>query len=36
MDLQELVWAGMDWVYQAQDGKRWQVLVNVLMSLGIP
>jgi hypothetical protein len=30
MDIQELGWAGMDWIDQAQDRDRWQVLVNVI------
>jgi hypothetical protein len=29
MDLEELDWAGMDWIDQAQDRDRWQVLVNL-------
>ena len=36
MDLQELGWAGMDWIDQAQDRDRWQVLVNVVVNLWVP
>ena len=36
MDLQELVWAGMDWINQAEDRDRWQVLVNVVVNLWVP
>jgi len=35
MDLQEMGW-GMDWDHLAQDRDRWQVLVNVVMSLRVP
>jgi len=36
MDVQELGWAGMDWIDQAQDRDRWQVLVNVVVNLWVP
>jgi hypothetical protein len=36
MDIQELETAGMDWIDQAQDRDRWQVLVNVVLNLGVP
>ena len=29
MELQEVGWAGMDWIELAQDTDRWQVLVNL-------
>jgi hypothetical protein len=32
MELQEVGWAGMDWIELAQDTDRWQVLVNVVMN----
>ena len=32
MDLQEVGWAGMDWIVQAQDRDRWQVLKNVVVN----
>jgi len=31
VDIQELGWAGMDWIVQAQDGDRWLVLVYVVV-----
>jgi hypothetical protein len=36
VNLQEVGWAGMDWIYLAQDRDRWQVLVNVVMNLLVP
>ena len=36
MDLQEVGCAGMDWIGQAQNRDRWQVLVNVVASLWVP
>ena len=31
MDIQELGWVGMDWIFQAQDGDRCLVLVYVVV-----
>jgi hypothetical protein len=36
MDLPEVGWAGMDWIYHVQDRDRWQVLVNVVANLWVP
>jgi len=36
MDIEELGWAGMDWIDQAQDRDRWQMLVNVVVNLWVP
>ena len=36
MDLQEVGWAGMVWIDQAQDGERWQVLVNEAANHWVP
>jgi hypothetical protein len=36
LDLHELGWAGMDWIDQAEDTDRWQVLVNVVVNLWVP
>ena len=36
MDLQEVRWEDMDWTDLAQDGDRWQALVNAVMNLRVP
>ena len=36
MDHQEVGCGGMDWIDLAQDGNRWQTLVNVLMNHWFP
>jgi hypothetical protein len=28
MDLREIGWVGMDWIYLAQDRDQWRALVN--------
>jgi hypothetical protein len=35
MDLQEMGWEGVDWIYMAQDRDRWRALVNAVMNLRI-
>jgi hypothetical protein len=36
MDLQDVVWGGMDWIDMAQDRDRWRVLVNAAMNIWAP
>jgi hypothetical protein len=36
MDLQEVGWAGMDWIDMAQDRDRCRALVNAVMNLQVP
>jgi len=35
MDVQEVEWGGMGWIYLAQDMDRWCALVNVVMNIGV-
>jgi hypothetical protein len=36
MDLREIGWDGMDWIYLAQDRDQWRALVNTVMNLRVP
>jgi hypothetical protein len=36
MDLREIGWDGMDWIYQAQDRDQSKALVNMVMNVRIP
>jgi hypothetical protein len=36
MDLREIGWGGMDWIYLAQDRDQWRALVNTVMYLLVP
>jgi len=36
MDIKKLGCAGMEWIDQAQDRGRWQVLVNMVVNLWGP
>jgi hypothetical protein len=36
MDLGEIGWGGMDWIYLAQNRDQWRALVNTVMKLWVP
>jgi hypothetical protein len=36
MDLQEVGWAGVDWIDMAQDRDRWRAVVRAVMNLRVP
>jgi hypothetical protein len=36
IDLREIGWGGVDWVYLAQDRDQWRALVNMVMKLRVP
>jgi hypothetical protein len=36
IDLREIGWNVMDWIYLAQDRDQWRALVNTVMNLGVP
>jgi hypothetical protein len=36
VDLREIGWGGMDWIYLAQDREKWMALVNTVMNLLVP
>jgi hypothetical protein len=35
MDLREIGWGGMDWIYLAQDRDQWRAVVNTVMNLRV-
>jgi hypothetical protein len=36
LDLREIGWDGVDWIYLAQDRDQWRALVNAVMNLWVP
>jgi hypothetical protein len=36
MDLREIGWVGMDWIYLAKDRDQWRALVNTVKNLRVP
>jgi hypothetical protein len=36
MDLREIGFGDVDWIYWAQDSDKWRVLVNTVMNLRVP
>jgi hypothetical protein len=36
MDLREIGWKDMDWMYLDQDRDQWQALVNTVMNFRVP
>jgi hypothetical protein len=36
IDLREIGWDGMDWIYLAQDRDQWRTLVNTVINLPVP
>jgi hypothetical protein len=36
MDLQEVGFGGVDWIYLAQDSYRWRAPVSAVMNLRVP
>jgi hypothetical protein len=36
MDLREIRWNGMDWIYLAQDRGQWRALLRTVMNLRVP
>jgi hypothetical protein len=36
MDLREIRWGSINWIYPAYDRDQWRALVNTVMSLQVP
>jgi len=36
MSITEMKWESVDWIHLAQDTDKWQVFVNMTMSLNVP
>jgi hypothetical protein len=35
LDLEEIGWGSVEWVYLAQDRERWRAVVNAVMNLRV-
>jgi hypothetical protein len=36
MDLKEIRWGDVDWIYLALDRDKWRAIVNTIMNLCVP
>jgi hypothetical protein len=36
MDLREIEWDGVDWIYMAQNRDQWRAVVNTVLNHGVP
>jgi hypothetical protein len=36
IDIREIGWDGMDWIYLAQDTDQWRALMNIVMNIRVP
>jgi hypothetical protein len=36
IDLREIGWGGIDWIYLVQDRDQWRALVNMVIKLWVP
>jgi hypothetical protein len=36
MDLREIEWNGVDWIYIVQDKDQWRALVNKVLNFRVP